>query len=62
MKETELKPCPFCGGEARRYNGNLDLCGIVCKKCGAKVYGRADKASATRAWNRRTGDEQREAD
>lgn len=61
MKEIELKPCPFCGGEARKYKGALDLYGIVCKKCGAKIYGRANKASATRAWNRRTDNEQREA-
>jgi Lar family restriction alleviation protein len=52
MKETELKPCPFCG-EARRYVGNLDFYGVVCKKCGAKIYGRTTKGSATKAWNRR---------
>ena len=62
MKETELKPCPFCRGEARRYKGNLDFHGVVCKNCGAKIYGRATKGSATRAWNRRSDNEQREAD
>ncbi len=51
---AELKPCPFCGGEARRYNGNIDSYGVVCNKCGAKVYGYASKASATKAWNTRT--------
>ena len=60
-KQIELKPCPFCGGEARRYFGNWDMHGVVCGKCGAKIYGYAIKAAATRAWNRRAY-EQREAD
>ena len=53
MENRELKPCPFCGSEARRYNGNHDMHGVVCKKCNAKVYGYANQASATKAWNRR---------
>ena len=56
--KTELKPCPFCGGQARRYNGNTDMYGVVCKKCGAKVFGYGNEASATKAWNRRTNSEQ----
>jgi Lar family restriction alleviation protein len=52
---NELKPCPFCGGEARRYYGNYDMHGIVCKKCSAKVYGYANQAAATKAWSRRAG-------
>lgn len=51
---AELKCCPFCGGEARRYYGNHDMYGITCKKCTAKIYGYANKASATKAWNKRT--------
>lgn len=50
---AELKCCPFCGGEARRYYGNYDMHGITCKKCTAKIYGYTNKASATRAWNKR---------
>ena len=53
---NELKPCPFCGFEARAYFGNNDMNGIVCKKCGAKVFGYATKAWAKRAWNRRAND------
>lgn len=53
MKNRELKHCPFCGSEARRYYGLLDIHGVVCKKCHAKVYGYVNQASATRAWNRR---------
>ena len=36
MKETELKPCPFCGGEAKMIETKLYLCEamqIHCKKC-----------------------------
>ena len=49
----KLKPCPFCGGEARLYFGNIDCHGVCCRKCSAKVYGYATQASAVRAWNRR---------
>ena len=52
--ENKLKPCPFCGGEARRYEGINFGFGVVCKKCGAKVDGYASKSSASRVWNRRT--------
>ena len=41
---AELLPCPFCGGEARRYYGNTDCYGITCKKCSCKIYGYAKKA------------------
>lgn len=58
MKETELKPCPFCGREARRYHGTHDMYGVACTKCTAKIYGYASKASATRAWNRRADNEE----
>ena len=53
MKETELKPCPFCGGEARLYDGPTDAYGAVCKKCGVKLYGKNSYGAAKRAWNRR---------
>lgn len=36
MKETELKPCPFCGGKAVLRETQLYLCEalqIHCKKC-----------------------------
>ena len=57
MKETELKPCPFCGGKARLYDGHMDAYGVVCEKCGVKLYGRSSSGAAKRAWNRRSNDE-----
>lgn len=54
----KLKPCPFCNSEAKRYNGKIDNYGVTCKKCSAKIYGYANQASATKAWNRRADNEQ----
>ena len=57
---AELLHCPFCGGEARHYNGNIHGHGVVCKKCGAKVDGYALERTAKRAWNTRTPKERGE--
>lgn len=63
----ELKPCPFCGGEAE-YNYNMELIpdGIRCMKCkyilrylgmpkatGATPFEKIMEPMAER-WNRRT--------
>jgi hypothetical protein len=32
---AELKPCPFCGGEVKKYNRLLIF--IKCQKCGATI-------------------------
>lgn len=56
--ETKLKPCPFCGGEARIdvhiFHGLSDTFGVVCKCCDAETaqfY--ATVYEAIGAWNRR---------
>lgn len=67
----DLKPCPFCGGEARystiRKRGVPSgdkgyLTEIYCHKCKKGVRNWALKKdwsikSAIEAWNRRTSDE-----
>ena len=58
MPET-LKPCPFCGGEAK-FGANKSCCGktvrIDCTNpdCGACVTAFSSKVYAAKAWNRRT--------
>ncbi|QJD58157.1 restriction alleviation protein, Lar family [Pseudomonas sp. gcc21] len=54
----ELKPCPFCGGEAKRITlddeANFDGDAIVCTSCDAcsrVVFG--EKEGLVDAWNRR---------
>lgn len=49
---TDLKPCPFCGGEAR-LKGAPPSGWVVCKDCFAEgaFFDRAAEAIA--AWNRR---------
>jgi Lar family restriction alleviation protein len=56
----ELKPCPFCGGEAKLYetdHGDIKSAMIECKKCHATIEcdSRNQKTSSKRAvtkWNR----------
>lgn len=58
---SELKPCPFCGGEAevqhqsrKLYGDVVDWYGVYCKKpfCGF-VSGQSTEAEAIAAWNTR---------
>ena len=60
---TELKPCPFCGGEAKLVNMWNCLFHIVCRSCGATIgevknhpndFRTRDEVIA--AWNRRTAE------
>ena len=58
----DLKPCPFCGGEAEYFDeriiifNNAFLMGIKCAQCGGAILDN-DKSHCPndvfRAWNRR---------
>lgn len=64
---AELKPCPFCGGEAnlvphkffsqRTQKWEIDCYGVECKNCRTSSYQfwGCEKHAIT-AWNRRAED------
>lgn len=63
MSGQELKPCPFCGGEAIRHNfpddeyGNAGGDVIECSVCLASSHVEFGfKENLVSAWNRRTPD------
>lgn len=53
---TELKPCPFCGGEAKVQSFYKNHC-VYCAKCNASTmkYFQTE-TKAIEAWNRRAED------
>lgn len=56
--ESKLKPCPFCGGEAKIVANCYNQHYICCKKCKCAFW--ADytrKEDAVNGWNRRTSDD-----
>ena len=55
---TELKPCPFCGGEAEVWVSNVtDRTVIYCKVCDAQIM-KPNEQEAIEAWNKRVGEVQ----
>ena len=50
---SELKPCPFCGGNARLDSNNFGTPMVRCDACGASVYAHPNVDVACENWNRR---------
>ncbi len=56
---VELKPCPFCGGEAILSESHtvadetFGLCFVFCKSCRAETSLYSIKQEAIDAWNKR---------
>lgn len=52
----ELRPCPFCGGEAEFETYGGTACAVTCRKChcGTPTVSLNDGERAVEAWNRRT--------
>lgn len=58
---SELRPCPFCGGEVQKKIGMFGLNFFDCRGCGAEVsfdniYYNTFKEEVVNAWNRRAGE------
>ena len=51
---TELKPCPFCGGEAE-FRTFDTICNVQCKEChiGTRFEHIDDYETVIEAWNAR---------
>ena len=66
----ELKPCPFCGGEALLSHDHegIGASSIRCRKCGLesirffKSFVHASDDKAVEFWNRRADDGYEESD
>ena len=62
MMNEELKPCPFCGGEAAIKEYNDGSGGVYCTGCKfeplmhASYHCQEDKPKAIKEWNARTPD------
>ena len=56
----ELKPCPFCGGDAiiKAYHKDYDdkCCIVSCVNCDVETPMYEFRADAIEAWNRRAYD------
>ena len=55
--KIELKPCPFCGGQAEIWHCNrfIDkMVAIRCMNCNAQTFASYDEAEAVKRWNTRS--------
>ena len=51
MSNIKLKPCPFCGGEAKLQG--ITVVWIKCKQCGVSTWGFKEEKRAIDLWNSR---------
>ena len=59
-EEIELKPCPFCGGNAESYTpwtGDAYGYWIRCEECGCETDVYSAQKYAVEAWNERVGEQ-----
>ena len=51
----QLKPCPFCGGEAELWDNKMEyrLYGVLCKECDCMTPYAVTGEEAVEVWNRR---------
>ena len=49
--EPELKPCPFCGGEAELMG--VTIFWVQCRSCHVETLAVDHEEAAVKAWNRR---------
>ncbi len=54
MSELKLKPCPFCGGEAKAILHKPDVATIECFTCGLIIEGYTPRLPYI--WNNRMSD------
>lgn len=52
MSETELRKCPFCGGEAKIVKSFYSIW-VKCTCCNASTNGGESEEIAAELWNRR---------
>jgi len=57
ITKRELKPCPFCGGEAKMMGDGPGDVGVICEDCNANTgnFAIGQERQAIAAWNRREG-------
>ena len=56
QSQYNLKPCPFCGGEAV-YRTSMGVYWVKCIKCGVSIDAAGDRKAANERWNRRAEEE-----
>lgn len=52
MNEQTLRPCPFCGGEAK-IGENIGFYMVTCRECDCMSHPSMRYNNAIAAWNRR---------